>query len=121
MKIGIYPCPGLCNVSMMTKTVAYSLEMADEELIKILPNLSPLQDQDGSSEGESIKYMALNGCPSKCASKAFETTNIKPDDEAVITKDYDPKNNEKYAELLNIDEEVNMVQEVIDRILGSNK
>jgi len=36
-----------------------------------------------------------------------------------MTKDFDPKNNEKYAELLNIDEEVFLVQEVIDRLLGS--
>jgi uncharacterized metal-binding protein len=67
------------------------------------------------------KYIALNGCPAKCASKEFETVKIKPHEEIIITKDFDPKNNEKYEELLDIDEEVNLVQEVIDRLLGSKE
>lgn len=43
---------------------------------------------------------------------------VKPDEVITITKDFDPKNNEKYEVLLNIDEEVNLVQEGIDRLLS---
>ncbi|KLU62809.1 DGC domain protein [Peptococcaceae bacterium CEB3] len=115
MNIGIFPCQGRCNVSMMTKTVAEFF--VDDEIIRVLPNLSlPLDNESGVSE----KYIALNGCPAKCASKEFELAGIKPDEEVVITKDFDPKNNEKYEVLLNIDEEVNLVQETIGRLLDGH-
>ena|SRR5659263_441972 len=114
MNIGIFPCQGRCNVSMMTKTVAEYF--VDDEKIRVLHHLNlPLDNESGINE----KYIALNGCPAKCASKEFETVKIKPHEEIIITKDFDPKNNEKYEELLDIDEEVNLVQEVIDRLLGS--
>jgi len=111
MNIGIFPCQGRCNVSMMTKTVAEFF--VDDEIIRVLPNLSLPDNESSVNE----KYIALNGCPAKCASKEFESARIKLDEEIVITKDFDPKNNEKYEELLNIDEEVFLVQEVIDRLL----
>lgn len=112
MNIGIFPCKGHCNVSMMTKMVAQFF--VGDELIRVLPHLSiPLDNESGVKE----KYIALNGCPAKCASKEFESARIKPHEEIIITKDFDPKNNEKYAELLNIDEEVYLVQEVINRLL----
>jgi len=114
MNIKILPCPGRCNVSMMTKTVAEYFD--DGETIRMIRHLNL---PSGSESDISEKYIALNGCPSKCASKEFETVKRKPHEEIVITKDFDPKNNEKYAELLDIDEEVNMVQEVIDKLLGS--
>jgi len=71
------------------------------------------------TSGVNEQYIALNGCPAKCASKEFDSARIKPHEEIIITKDFDPKNNEKYAELLYIDEEVFLVQELIDRLLGS--
>ncbi|CAA7601513.1 DGC domain protein [Acididesulfobacillus acetoxydans] len=115
MTIGIFPCQGRCNVSMMTKTVAEFL--LDDQIVRVLPNLSlPLNNESGVNE----KYIALNGCPAKCASKEFELAKISPDAEIVITKDFDPKNNEKYAVLLNIDEEIQLVQEVIDRLSGGS-
>lgn len=113
MSIGIFPCQGRCNVSMMTKTVAEFF--VDDEIIRVLPHLSlPSENENGIKE----MYIALNGCPAKCASKEFATARIEPHEEIVITKDFDPKNNEKYEELLDIDDEVNMVQEVIDRLLA---
>lgn len=102
MKIGIFPCQGRCNVSMMTKTVAEFF--VDDEIIRVLPHLS-LPD-DNNESGVNERYVALNGCPAKCASKEFESAKIRPDEEIIITKDFDPKHNEKYAELLYIDEEV---------------
>lgn len=111
MNIGIFPCQGRCNVSMMTKTVAEFF--VDDQIIRVLPHLSSIDNESGVNE----KYIALNGCPAKCASKEFEIARIQPHEEIVITKDFDPKNNEKYEELLNIDEEVYMVQEVVDRLL----
>ena len=114
MNIGIFPCQGRCNVSMMTKTVAGFFD--DDEIIRVLPNLNlPLANESGVNE----KYIALNGCPATCATKEFELARIKPHEEIIMTKDFDPKNNEKYEELLNIDEEVYIVQEVIDRLLRS--
>jgi len=116
MNIGIFPCQGRCNVSMMTKTVAEFF--VDDQIIRVLPHLSlPIDNESGVNE----KYIALNGCPAKCASKEFKIARLKPHEEIVMTKDFDPKNNEKYAELLNIDEEVYMVQEVVDKLLGSSE
>ena len=121
MKIGIFPCQGRCNVSMMTKTVAQSL--VNDEIIRVLPHLRFPVDNESDHVMDSIneKYIALNGCPAKCASKAFESAEIIPHGEITITKDFDPRNNEKYKILLNIDEEVNLVQEVIDRLLIIDK
>jgi len=114
MNIGIFPCQGRCNVSMMTKTVAAFFD--DDEIIRVLPHLNlPFDNENASNE----KYIALNGCPAKCASKEFENVRIKPHEEVVMTKDFDPKNNERYEELLNIDDEVFLVQEVIERLLGT--
>ncbi len=114
MNIGIFPCQGRCNVSMMTKTVAEFF--VDDETVRVLPSVGNLSNgNDGSEE----KYIALNGCPAKCASKEFKIANLKPHEEIVITKDFDPENNAKYEVLLSIDEEVGMVQEVVDRLLGS--
>ena len=113
MNIGIFPCQGRCNVSMMTKTMAEFF--VDDEIIRVLPHLNlPSENESCNKE----MYIAINGCPAKCASKEFDTARIKPHEEIVITKDFDPKNNKKYEELLDIDDEVNMVQEVIDRLLA---
>ncbi|MHB1153459.1 MAG: putative zinc-binding protein [Eubacteriales bacterium] len=115
MNIKIFPCQGRCNVSMMTKTVAEYFVL--DNMIHVLHHLSKVLDNiDNINE----KYIALNGCPAKCASKEFKNVNIKPYEEIIITKDFDPKNNEKYKELLDIDEEVSLVQEVIDRLLATN-
>ena len=113
MKIGILPCPGRCNVSMMTKTVAEFF--VDDETIRVLPNLYLIENEKGVEE----KYISLNGCPSQCSLNEFEMARMKPDEVITITKDFDPKNNEKYEVLLNIDEEVNLVQEVIDKLLNN--
>lgn len=112
MIIKIFPCQGRCNVSMMTKTVAQIYD--DFENISVLPNLGLLLDENVNKEEE--KWIALNGCPAKCSSKEFETYRLEADAEIVITKGYGPENSEKYEVLLNIDEEVSMVQEVIDRL-----
>jgi len=115
MNIKIFPCQGRCNVSMMTKTVAEYF--IDDETIQVIHHLNlPLGNECDINE----KYIALNGCPAKCASKEFESVRIKPNEEIIITKDFDPKNNEKYEELLDIDEEINLVQETIDRLLGNS-
>ena len=112
MNIKIFPCQGRCNVSMMTKTVAEYF--VDDDTIQVIHHLNvPI----GNNQDVNEIYIALNGCPAKCASKEFETVKFKPDEEIVITKDFDPRNNEKYAELLDIDEEVNLVQEEINRLL----
>ncbi len=114
MNIGIFPCQGRCNVSMMTKTVAEFF--VDDEAVRVLSGVGSLSIGDSGTEE---RYIAINGCPAKCASKEFTTANLKPHEEIVITKDFDPKNNAKYEVLLSIDEEVGMVQEVIDRLLAS--
>ena len=111
MNIRIFPCQGRCNVSMMTKTVA---EYFVDDTIQVIHHLNlPIGKEPDINE----KYIALNGCPAKCASKEFETVKLKPNEEIIITKDFDPKNNVKYKELLDIDEEVNLVQEGINRLL----
>jgi len=112
MEIRIFPCQGRCNVSMMTKTVTEFFH--DENTVFVLPNLYAENDSFSTTQ---VKYLAVNGCSAKCASKEFEFSLMQPDGEVVITKDFDPKNNEKYAELLNIDEEVSLVQEAIDQLL----
>ena len=118
MKINVFPCQGHCNVSMMTKTVAKFVSVIDEDRINLLPHLNELS-KNRNAIGE--KYIALSGCPSACASKAYETAGFSAYDEIVITKDYDIKHNEKYKDLTDIEEEIIAVQAEIDRINVANK
>ena len=92
MKIAIFPCQGRCNVSMMTKTVAEYF--ADDQIIQVLHHLNP---SHVSNSDINEKYIALNGCPAKCASKEFESVKMKLNEEIIITKDFDPKNNDEYG------------------------
>lgn len=117
MKLNIYPCPGHCNVSMMTKTVAQYFGIIDEENITILPHVSSDIAQDIEAAGNSEKYIALNGCPSTCASKAYKEVGYERYSEIVMTPDYDIKHSEKYANLDDIDDEVNHVQKELDKII----
>lgn len=110
MNIKIFPCQGRCNVSMMTKTVAEFFD--NDDTIRVVNFLNVPTGNETQT-----KYVAINGCPAKCASKEFESLKMKPNEEIVITKDFDPKNNEKYEVLLDIDEELSLVQEGIDKVL----
>lgn len=121
MKLKIYPCPGHCNVSMMTKTVAQYFGIIDEENIIILPHVSMNILQEVEAAGDSEKYISLNGCPSTCASMAYEDMGYELYDEIVMTPDYDIKHNEKYTNLEDIDEEIEHVQKALDKIIASYK
>lgn len=110
MNIKIFPCQGRCNVSMMTKTVAEFFD--NDDTIQVIHFLNSPNENETDT-----KYVAVNGCPAKCASKEFESLRMKPNEEIVITKDFDPENNAKYEVLLDIDEELSMVQEGIDKVL----
>lgn len=68
MELKIYPCPGHCNVSMMTRTVAQYFGIVAEENITILPHVSMNMLQGVEVSGDNEKYISLNGCPSTCAS-----------------------------------------------------
>jgi len=121
MKLNIYPCPGRCNVSMMTKTVAQYFGIIDEENINILTHVSMNIARDIEAAGDSEKYISLNGCPSTCASMAYEDVGYELYDEIVMTPDYDIKYNEKYANLDDIDEEIIHVQKELDKLIESYK
>lgn len=117
MKLKIYPCPGHCNVSMMTKTVAQYFSIIDEENTTILPHISMNLLAEIEAAGDTEKYVALNGCPSTCASAAYNNAGYQLFDEIIITPDHDLKHNEKYKNLDDIDEEIIYVQEKINAIL----
>lgn len=117
MKLNIYPCPGHCNVSMMTKTVAQYFGIIDEENITILNHVSMNILKEIEATGESEKYIALNGCPSTCASFGYEDMGYELYDEIIMTPDYDIKHNAKYENLENIDEEIEYVQKALDKII----
>lgn len=119
MKLKIYPCPGRCNVSMMTKTVAQYFGIIDEENITILTHVSMNILKEIEAAGESEKYIALNGCPSTCASMGYEDMGYELYDEIVMTPDYDIKHNAKYANLDDIDEEIEHVQNELNKIIES--
>ncbi|KNZ43552.1 putative zinc-binding protein [Acetobacterium bakii] len=119
MKIKIYPCPGHCNVSMMTKTVAQYFGIVDEENITILPHVSMNILQEIEASDDTVKYIAMNGCPSTCASMAYEDIGYKLYDEIVMTPDHDLKHNEKYANLDDLDAEIEHAQQALDKIIES--
>jgi len=119
MKLKIYPCPGHCNVSMMTKTVAQYFGIIDEEDTIILPYVSMNILAEIETAEAPAKYIALNGCPSTCASFAYEDMGYELYAEIVMTPDYDLKHNEKYANLDDVDEEINFVQEKINEIMNA--
>lgn len=102
----------------MTKTVAQYFGIIDEENITILPHVSANILDEIAMADENEKYIALNGCPSTCASMGYEDMGYELYEEIVMTPDYDLKHNQKYANLDDIDEEIRHVQESLDKIIA---
>ncbi|AIS53062.1 hypothetical protein TKV_c19150 [Thermoanaerobacter kivui] len=88
MKLGILPCQGACNVGNMTSKVA--LKYVDNEKINMVCALGlPLGiEKIIDMAKQNDKFIALNGCPMKCSSKALDKVGITGYEEIVLTSDF---------------------------------
>ncbi|MFO8132664.1 MAG: putative zinc-binding protein [Thermoplasmatota archaeon] len=116
-KIGILPCSGACNVGMLsTKTVVQTLderENTDFVCALGLPlGIEGIIHQGKSSDG----YIALNGCPVKCASKALKSADIPVDKEIVITERYGIKKNKNLNSEEKLEDIIAEVKRMVDEM-----
>ncbi|MEF8879281.1 MAG: putative zinc-binding protein [Candidatus Thermoplasmatota archaeon] len=116
-KIGILPCSGACNVGMLsTKAV---VEMFDEygNVDFVCALGLPLGIEGIIKNGKSSDgYIALNGCPVKCATKALESADIPIDDEVVITENFNIKKNKNLKSDEKMDQILDELKKLIDKI-----
>ena len=117
MKLGILPCQGTCNVGVMANKVA--LKFVDNERVNMvcplgLPlGLKNIIDMAKTND----KFIALNGCPVKCASKALDSVEIKDYEEITLTADFGIQKNKKFDDETNMDKVEDRMNEAIQKYL----
>ncbi|WKY48079.1 putative zinc-binding protein [Eubacteriaceae bacterium ES3] len=109
MKHIISPCPGGCNVSKMTNAVANHFE----EMAQIIPKISA---EIIESAPNDTTFVALNGCPAVCSSNFYKKFGCESFSEITIMKNFDLKNQKKYENLDNLEEEIAFVQNELNKI-----
>ncbi|WKY43778.1 putative zinc-binding protein [Eubacteriaceae bacterium ES2] len=109
MKHTILPCPGSCNVSKMTKTVAKHFETS----AKVVPEMTT-EFIDSITENSNL--IALNGCPATCASNLYKKFGFDTYSEITITKNFDIGNQKKYESLDNLETEINYVKAELNKL-----
>lgn len=120
-KIGILPCSGACNVGMLsTKTVVNILdERADTDFVCALG--LPLGIEGIIQQGKSSdSYIALNGCPVRCASKALESADIPVTEEIVITEQFSIHKNKNLKSEEKLDDIIAEVKHLVDEMQKDN-
>lgn len=118
MKLGILPCQGACNVGVMTNKVA--LKFVDNDKINMVCPLGlPLRLESIINMAKvNEKYIALNGCPMKCASKALDVIGTEGYEEITLTADFGIQKNKNFKDETNMDKVESRVEEIIKNTLG---
>lgn len=113
MKLGILPCNGACNTGCMTGKVA--LEFVDNEDINMVCALGlPLGIESITNNAKkNEKFIVLNGCAMKCASKSLDKADINNYEELILT-DFGIQKNKNYKDETNIEKVKEAVKEKID-------
>ncbi len=116
-RIGILPCSGACNVGMLsTKAVVELFDQLDNVDFVCALGL-PLGIEGIIKNGKSSDgYIALNGCPVRCATKSLESADIPINEEVVITEKFNIKKNKNLKSEEKIDQILNDIKKLIDKI-----
>jgi uncharacterized metal-binding protein len=116
-RIGILPCSGACNVGMLsTKAVVEILGERDNTDFVCALGL-PLGIESIINNGKSSDgYIALNGCPVRCATKSLESADIPINEEVIITEKFNIKKNKNLKSDEKIDQILDELKRLIDKI-----
>lgn len=114
MKLGILPCQGACNVGNMTNKVA--LNFVENDKVNMVCSLGlPLGIQKIVDMAMlNDKFIALNGCPVKCASKTLQSVGINNYDELTLTNDFGIDKNKNFADETKMGDVETKVKGMID-------
>jgi uncharacterized metal-binding protein len=63
-----------------------------------------------------LRFSGNNGCQVRCASKALESINLKPDQEIVVTHDLNLQKNKNYDDNQGLDELAAKIDNLISAI-----
>ncbi len=116
-RIGILPCSGACNVGMMSTRTVVNIhgERDDSDFVCALG--LPLGIEGIIQQGKSSdRYIAINGCPVRCASKALESADIPVDMEIVMTERYGIRKNKNLKDDEKMDDVIRDVKSLIDEL-----
>jgi len=118
MSIGILPCQGACNVGVMTNKIAISL--VDNETIKMVCPLGLPLGIKSIIEMAQVngQYLALNGCPVKCASKALESAGITGFEKMTLTSDFGIQKNKNFKDETKLNDVETKVKQIIEEMLA---
>jgi len=104
LKIGILPCQGTCNVGNMTHKIA--LKLADNVKINTVCSLGlPLGIQSIINAAKmNERFIALNGCSTKCSSLALKKVGIADFSELTLTDDFAIQKNKNFNDETKFDQ-----------------
>jgi len=115
-KIGILPCSGACNVGMLSTKAVVKIFDEHENVDFVCALGLPLGIESIIKNGKSSdSYIALNGCPIKCATRALESADIPVTKEVVISEKFDIKKNKN----LKSEEKIDQILDELKRLIGT--
>lgn len=96
-KIGVLPCSGACNVGMLTTKATVNAIKRDPDIGFVCALGLPL-GIDGiiSQARQNESFVALNGCPVKCSTKALSIAKIPAREEIVVSEEYGITKNKNF-------------------------
>lgn len=117
LKVGLLPCSGACNVGMISTKAVVNTLTENENTDFVCALGLPLGIEGIIKNGKSSdRYIAVNGCQVRCASKALQSADIDIHEEVVLTEDFFIDKNKDYkaeTKLKNIQQNL---EELVDSL-----
>jgi uncharacterized metal-binding protein len=116
-RIGILPCSGACNVGMLSTQAVVEILGERENTDFVCALGLPLGIESIVKNGKSSDgYIALNGCPVRCATKALESADIPISEEVVITEKFNMTKNKNLKSTEKIGQILDELRKLIYKI-----
>gem|GEM_PF-580026 len=117
MKIGFLPCQGTCNVGVMTSKIA--MGFAEKGVGDMVCPLGIPLGLEGilKKAKTNDRFIALNGCTLKCASKTLDSADLREYQEVVLTSDFGIEKNKNYHEENGMERVAKHVSQMLSEML----
>ncbi|MFN2340025.1 MAG: putative zinc-binding protein [Halanaerobium sp.] len=116
-EVGLLPCSGACNVGMMTTRAVVDVFSEKENTDFVCALGLPLGIDGIIKNGKSSdSYIAVNGCPVKCATKALQSADINVNEEIVLSEEYCIEKNKDLKQKMESNEVVNKLLDLVSEL-----
>ena len=104
LKVGLLPCSGACNVGMMTTKATIRVIEEDPEIGFVCALGLPLGIERIIRNAQANdRFIALNGCPMKCATRVLKGVGIGVDREVLVLKTFCPEKTKDFEDETGMD------------------